>query len=72
MSQDPDCHNAADCEAALKLLRFQRHDFLNHLQVIHSYIRLERPDEAVNYIEKISHDDHWIANVINDYNKREE
>jgi sensor histidine kinase regulating citrate/malate metabolism len=72
MSQYPDSPNASICEETWKLLRFQRHDFLNHLQVIHSYIRLNRLEEAVAYIEKISYDDNWIANVINDYNKREE
>ena len=34
-------------------LRSQRHDFLNHLQVVHSLIELKEYSEANDYIEKV-------------------
>ncbi|MFA5524566.1 MAG: ATP-binding protein [Tissierellales bacterium] len=38
------------------LLRAQRHDFLNHLQVVYSLIELNEFDEASNYIETVYED----------------
>ena len=37
-----------------KLLRIQRHDFVNHLQVIHTMIQLDKSDLALNYIMELS------------------
>jgi len=37
-------------------LRAQRHDFLNHLQVVYSLIDLKSFDEAAQYIEKVYSD----------------
>ena len=37
-------------------LRAQRHDFLNHLQVVYSLIELESYDEVSNYIEMVYKD----------------
>ena len=37
-----------------KLLRIQRHDFVNHLQVIHTMIQLDKSDLAQNYIMELS------------------
>ena len=37
-----------------KLLRIQRHDFVNHLQVIHTMIQLGKSDLALNYIMELS------------------
>jgi len=34
-------------------LREQRHDFMNHLQVVHSLIELDEHSEANSYIEKV-------------------
>ena len=35
---------------AKELLRLQRHDFLNHLQVIHGYLQLNKPEKATDYL----------------------
>lgn len=40
----------------LLLLRIQRHDFINHLQVIHTMIQLGKTSKALNYIEELSKD----------------
>ncbi|ERK31591.1 histidine kinase-, DNA gyrase B-, and HSP90-like ATPase [Clostridium intestinale URNW] len=39
-----------------KTLRAQRHDYLNHIQVIYSLMELEEYDEARNYIEPVYKD----------------
>ena len=35
------------------VMRAQRHDFMNHLQVVYSLIEMEDYTEAVDYIEKV-------------------
>lgn len=36
----------------IPLLRWQRHDFLNHLQVISGYIQLQKSDRALVYLRQ--------------------
>ena len=43
-----------------KTLRGQRHDFMNHLQVVYSLMEMEEYKEAVNYIDQVYKD---IQNV---------
>ena len=38
----------------IRLLRLQRHDFINHLQVIHALVQLGRSEKAIQYIEETS------------------
>jgi two-component system sensor histidine kinase AgrC len=45
-----------DLEAFNKTLRTQRHDYLNHIQVIYSLMELEEFDEARNYMEPVYKD----------------
>lgn len=40
----------------LQFLRRQRHDFLNHLQVVSGFIQLGRPERATEYIQQVSRD----------------
>ena len=42
-----------DMERLNNTLRAQRHDFLNHLQVVYSLMEMEEYDEANAYIEKV-------------------
>lgn len=39
--------------ALLQFLRFQQHDFMNHIQVIHGYLQLNKAHKAMEYIEGI-------------------
>ena len=43
----------AQMDALNRSLRAQRHDFLNHLQVVFSLIEMEEQKEAADYIEKV-------------------
>jgi len=45
-----------DLESFNKTLRTQRHDYLNHIQVIYSLMELEEFQEARNYIEPVYKD----------------
>lgn len=46
----------AGMEVLNNTLRAQRHDFLNHLQVVHSLIEMDDYGEARDYIGKVFHD----------------
>lgn len=63
------CCEVATCVDVNNLLRIQRHDFLNHLQVIHAMIQLGRDEKALEYIEKLAHDPEMISNVMATYQK---
>jgi sensor histidine kinase regulating citrate/malate metabolism len=38
----------------IKHIREQRHDFMNHIQVVWGYLQLKKPDEAIRYIARIN------------------
>lgn len=40
------------CSQLIRLLRLQRHDFINHLQVIHALVQMGRGEKALQYIEE--------------------
>ncbi|MBP1764848.1 MAG: hypothetical protein H6Q65_1906 [Firmicutes bacterium] len=42
------------CSQFIRLLRLQRNDFINHLQVVHALIQLGRGEKALRYIEEVS------------------
>lgn len=43
-------------ESLNTVMRKQRHDFMNHLQVIYSLLELDDPKECMNYIERVHTD----------------
>jgi sensor histidine kinase regulating citrate/malate metabolism len=44
------------CSELIRLLRVQRHDFINHMQVVHAMLQLGRTEKAMDYIENLSKD----------------
>ncbi|HBT47152.1 MAG TPA: hypothetical protein DEA73_04605 [Peptococcaceae bacterium] len=42
-----------ETEAFLRLLRAQKHDFLNHLQVISGFLQLGKPERALAYTKEV-------------------
>jgi len=42
-----------DSEKLLEVIQVQRHDFLNHLQVISGFLQLNKPERIREYIELI-------------------
>lgn len=45
--------NMNQASAVQKLVRHQRHDLLNHVQVIMGYQMMNKPDRIANYLQKI-------------------
>lgn len=38
-------------EETLRLLRLQRHDFINHIQIVRAFVQLGKTDKALRYID---------------------
>ena len=45
-------------------MRKQRHDFMNHLQVVYSLIEMDEPGEAIAYMDKIYGDMQRVSNML--------
>ncbi|MBR3928724.1 MAG: Spo0B domain-containing protein [Clostridia bacterium] len=45
-------------------MRKQRHDFMNHLQVIYSLLELNEPKEAIDYIERVHTDLNKVSKIL--------
>ncbi len=48
----------------MNLLKIQRHDFINHLQVIHALLQLGRTEKALIYIEDLAKDSRLISDTL--------
>ncbi len=42
------------CPAIIRMLRAQRHDFVNHIQVVHALLQLGKIDRARDYLEGLA------------------
>ena len=51
-------------ESLNREMRAQRHDFMNHLQVVYSLIEMGEPGEASAYVDKISGDMQRVSNML--------
>lgn len=51
-----DYENEEVCSELIRLLRVQRHDFINHMQVVHAMLQLGRTEKAMAYIENLAKD----------------
>ena len=57
-------HTIEAMESLNNTLRAQRHDFLNHLQVVYSLIEMDEPGEAIAYMDKIYGDMQRVSNML--------
>jgi sensor histidine kinase regulating citrate/malate metabolism len=55
---------------SVELLRIQRHDFINHLQVIHALLQLGRTEKALTYIEELAKDANLISETVKVYEEQ--
>ncbi|WP_202708224.1 sensor histidine kinase [Sporosalibacterium faouarense] len=53
-----------EIESLNKRLRGQRHDFLNHLQVVHGLIEMDEYNEAREYIQEIYKDINKVSRIL--------
>lgn len=63
--------NSETCDEVIRLLRVQRHDFINHLQVIHGLLQLGRTERAVIYIEELAKNPDLISKLLGDHARSE-
>lgn len=54
-------------EEFVTLLRKQRHDFINHLQVIHAMLQMGRQEKALVYIEELAKDPALVSDTLKVY-----
>lgn len=59
--------NTQACTELIRLLRLQRHDFINHIQVIHGFLQLGKPQRALEYIEELAKDSAMVARTLQEY-----
>lgn len=52
-------------EAVIDNLRNQRHDFMNEIQVLYGYIQMNKHEEALRYLKKISEENANISYIYN-------
>ena len=48
--------NQEVCQEMIKMLRRQRHDFINHIQVVHAYLQLGKVEKALASLEELAAD----------------
>ena len=53
----------SELESYIGLLRKQRHDFMNDLQVIYGYLQMMRPQGALEYIDRLSKENETISEI---------
>lgn len=53
----------SELESYISLLRKQRHDFMNNLQVIYGYLQMKRPQGALEYIDRLSKENEIISEI---------
>jgi hypothetical protein len=53
----------SELEDYVNLLKKQRHDFMNDLQVVYGYLQMKRTHEALEYIDKLSKENEIISEV---------
>jgi hypothetical protein len=52
-------------EYTVDLMRMQRHDFMNYLQVVYGYIQINKPKEAVEYIKCVNNKMTMLSKIYN-------
>lgn len=53
-----------DLESLNREMRAQRHDFMNHLQVVYSLVEMNEPGEAMAYMDRIYGDMQRVSNML--------
>lgn len=55
---------AEELAVCLEIIRRQRHDFLNHLQVLSGLLQLRKPEQALAYIREITQQCEKISGIL--------
>lgn len=54
-----------------RVLRIQRHEFINHIQVVHALLQLGRVEKALRYIEELAKDPSLIEEPLRLYRQQQ-
>ncbi len=52
-----------DLQNSIHLIRKQRHDFMNDLQIVYGYLQIGKSDNALKYIEKLGEENKTISSI---------
>ena len=63
MGRDHQAELSPDGET-IRLLRCQRHDFINHLQVLYTLLQMGRTEKALVYIQELAQNPDKISDVL--------
>ncbi|EGO64434.1 Spo0B domain-containing protein [Acetonema longum] len=55
------------CPELTRLLRLQRHEFINHIQVVHALLQLGKAEKAKQYLEDLAKSPDLASSVMSDY-----
>ena len=55
------------CNELIRLLKLQRHDFINHIQVVHGMLQLGKTERAMQYIEELAKDPALVSHTLEEY-----
>ncbi len=58
------------CEELVKSLRAQRHDFINHIQVVHALLQLGRTEKALAYLDDLAKDPELVAGPLRQHTRQ--
>lgn len=53
----------SELESYISVIRKQRHDFMNDLQVIYGYLQMKKPQGALEYIDRLSKENEIISEI---------
>ncbi|HHW45163.1 MAG TPA: histidine kinase [Desulfotomaculum sp.] len=53
-----------ELKALLEVIQVQRHDFMNHLQVISGLVQMNKPDRVRDYIREVSREIECLGKII--------
>lgn len=56
------------CDEIVRLLRIQRHDFINHLQVLHAFLEMGKTERAMSYMEDLAKDTNAVPELLQQHN----
>lgn len=52
------------CPELIRLLKLQRHEFINHIQVAHAMLQLGRTEKALRYLEDVAKDPNMMTDTL--------
>ena len=55
------------CPELIRILRLQRHEFINHIQVVHALLQLGKTEKAKQYLEDLAKSPNLLTDTLSDH-----